>query len=133
MPKSLLSLRKSAVAGTVAATPSSTMSRIQAICPVSMRPAYFGSRRIAPIAEASRSDGRGARPAVEQLRSAQNGTDREIEEPAQVSTPLVSAFVTQVIAQFDNTSPAPTAGAAHAYEVADDLDRWKIRWISQSV
>lgn len=133
MHKSLLSLSNSALAGTFAATSPSTMSRIQAICPISMRPAYFGSRRIAPVAETSRSNGRGARPTVEELRPAQNNRGNATDETCVPEPVRVSAFVTQVIAQFEPASGSPAAKAASRYEAADELDRWRTRWASKAV
>jgi hypothetical protein len=98
-----------------------------------MRPAYFGSRRIAPVAETSRSNGRGARPTVEELRPAQNNRGNGTEETCVTEPVRVSAFVTQVIAQFEPASGSHAAKAASRYEAADELDRWTMRWASKAV
>ena len=83
------------------------MSSISPICSISARPAYYGTRRIAPAAATSRSKAWGARPAVEELR------------PARSSFPK-APFVAHVIATW---APADidATGAAGAYAKADGL------------
>jgi hypothetical protein len=110
------------------------MTRIQAICPISTRTAFFGSRRIAPAAEASWSRAWGARPAVDALRPAPRSSrkpERNHEERASIH---VSAFVTQVIAQVEpSDESASTTTASTSYERADALDRCKLNWVSRAI
>ena len=134
MAKLLLSLRKSTARGTDAATQASKMTRIQAICPISTRTAFFGSRRIAPAAEASWSQAWGARPAVESLRPAHRTSRKPERNHGGQASIHVSAFVTQVIAQFEPAgSPADVASASNSYERADALDRCPSRWVSRAI
>ena len=79
---------------------------ITPVCPISTRPAYFGTRRIAPAAATSRLKAWGARPAVEELR------------PARRSFPR-APFVAQMVGQWD--TPAEARNAARAYAAADAL------------
>ena len=109
------------------------MSRIQAICPISMHPAYFGSHRIAPVAETSRSQGWGARPSVEDPRPAQHNSDRKSETFHVTNQPLVATFVTQVIAQQPTKPQATASRVAKSYEDADALNAMRWQWLSASI
>lgn len=110
-----------------------SMTRIQAICPISMRPAYFGSRRIAPVAEPSRSQGWGARPSVEEPRPAHHSSDSKSEISNNPHQPFVATFVTQVMSQLDSRAPASASHASRSYESADALNACKWQWLSASV
>jgi hypothetical protein len=96
------------------------MLSISTNCPISTRPAYYGTRRIAPAAATSRSEAWGARPAVEELRPARRSSDAPAS-PAVVHARLpVATFVTQVLAQYEQTEP-DSRDAAKAYAAIDAL------------
>jgi hypothetical protein len=134
MPNLLLSLRKFTPHGTDPATSVIRMTRVQAICPISTRTAFFGSRRIAPAAEASWSQAWGARPAVESLRPAHRSSRKPQGNHQERASIHVSTFVTQVIAQYDPAeAPAGNPAASTSYEKADALDRYRGGWISRAI
>ncbi len=95
-----------------------------------MRPAYSGSRRIAPIANTARSQGRETRASIVELLPTQTNQQAEpsnYEEPQTIHT---AAFVSQVISQFQ---PAPLSSAkctAQSYEAASALGRYSGPWLS---
>jgi len=85
-------------------------------CPISTRPAYFGTRRIAPVAAISHVKAEGARPVVEILRPARRHPVIEAEtiEVAQPGAPF-APFLAQFLAQ----------GQANALTTADVADRYE--------
>jgi hypothetical protein len=88
------------------------------ICPISTRTAYFGARRIAPVAATSRFEARGARPAVEELRPARR------HAPTSSLSGLAfppAAFVTHVIGQFAPRGDIDPRLAARNYVAAGAL------------
>jgi len=112
---------------------SGKMTRINAICPISTRTAYFGSRRIAPAAPTSRSQGWGARPSVEEERPAQQNSQADGAVPGNLHVPLVAAFVTQVLSQ-GSPRPAQSASTVSAsYEAAERVDAMQLRWLSATI
>lgn len=95
------------------------MLSLNPICPISTRPAYFGTRRIAPAAATSRSEAWGARPAAEELRPARRPpASRPTADNAQQLP--VAAFAAQVIGQFD-LEHGDMRAAAGAYAAIDNL------------
>jgi hypothetical protein len=89
-------------------------------CFISTRPAYFGTRRIAPVAAISHVKAEGARPVVEILRPAQRHTlEAEVVEVPCAGAPF-APFLAQFIAQ-DQMNDLPTAVIADRYEVAQAL------------
>ena len=96
------------------------MLSLKPICPISTRPAYYGARRIAPVAATSRSKAWGARPAVEELRPAQRSSAADTEFVAPRVRFPVASFAAQVIAQFDRAEADPRL-VAQSYEAADAL------------
>ena len=133
IPKLLLSLRKTITVGMRAAMQSLTMTRIQAICPISMRPAYSGSRRIAPIASASKSEAWETRPKVDETHPKHSKGAAPASNQDNAQTVHAAAFVSHVIGQFAPSQRSPVANATRAYEKADALDRIKVRWLSTSL
>ena len=96
------------------------MTSVKPICSISTRPAYFGARRIAPAAATSRSEARGARPAVEELWPARPSSEASGNTIATMATFPRAPFVAHVLAQFD---PAERnhSEAARAYAAIDAL------------
>jgi hypothetical protein len=94
------------------------MSTANQICPISTRTAYFGARRIAPVAATSRIEARGARPAVEELRPA-----RSFTKPQDVSTLTLptAAFVTQAIGQCADDETLDAQFITRRYIATDEL------------
>ena len=90
------------------------------LCPISTRPAYFGTRRIAPAAATSRSEAWGARPAVEELRPARRSSDTPASPAVPHARIHVATFVTQVLAQYEQGEPH-SRDAATAYAAIDAL------------
>ena len=91
------------------------------ICPISTRPAYFGTRRIAPVAATSRSKAWGARPADEELRPARS---KSKGAPSTQISPLVrpaAPFIAHVIGQM-SARDADALHAAKGYAAADALN-----------
>jgi hypothetical protein len=100
----------------------SAMTSVNAICPISMRPAYFGSRRIAPAAATSRSKAWGARPAVEELRPAHSSSsETETELFARPMHFPAAGFVAHVLGQYDAFESIDAKTAARSYEAAARL------------
>ena len=133
MTKLLLSLRKSAARGTAGATWLVRMTIINAICPISTRTAFFGSRRIAPAAPTSRSQGWGARPSVEEERPAQHNETQPETRSVQRETRYVAGFVAQVLSQASDRAIRTPATASACYEAAERVDSLELRWLSASV
>jgi hypothetical protein len=94
------------------------MHSMNAICPISARPAYLGPRRIAPAAATSRAKAWGARPAVEELRPAR----RPSSPPSRIRASVLprAPFVAHVVAQME-PAPADPRLAARSYIAADGL------------
>lgn len=97
-----------------------TMLSVSPICSISTRPAYFGTRRIAPAAATSRSKAWGARPAVEELRPAHRTAAQPRDPFASPARLPVAAFVAHVIGQFE-PNDADGAMVVRAYDAADAL------------
>lgn len=94
------------------------MITLNPICPISTRTAYFGARRIAPVAATSRFEAWGARPAVEELRPARSKSrPDEIVSPSDF-VPATSAYVTQMIGQFVRREALDPRAAANRYAAA---------------
>ncbi len=107
-----------------------TMTRINAICPISMRPAFFGSRRIAPVATSSRLQHGGAGLTAEHLRpekTAHEATQSNHEVPQPIHA---AAFVTQVIGQFQTRPPNFANITSMSYEAASTIGRYRGPWLS---
>lgn len=96
------------------------MLSVSTNCPISTRPAYFGTRRIAPAAATSRSEAWGARPAVEELRPARRSSAQVVDIPVERARLPVASFVAQVIAQFE-PAEADMRAAAGAYAAIDAM------------
>lgn len=96
------------------------MLSLNPMCSISTRPAYYGTRRIAPAAATSRSEAWGARPAVEELRPARRPSASQAETHDTQRLLPVAAFAAQVIAQFD-LEHGDTRAAARAYAAIDNL------------
>jgi len=97
------------------------MISVHQTCPISTRPAYFGTRRIAPVAATSRIEVRGARPAVEELRPA-----RRHPRSGEAATHFdevfpAGTFVAHVIGQFAPREAIDPRSAAGRYAAADAL------------
>lgn len=93
------------------------MSSVNALCSISTRPAYFGSRRIAPAAATSRSKAWGARPAVEELRPAHSSSESpETELTARAARYPAAGFVAHILGQFDAYETVDAKAASAAYE-----------------
>lgn len=91
------------------------------ICPISTRTAYFGVRRIAPVAATSRLEAWGARPAVEELRPARRfAKPQDASALAELTLPT-AAFVAQAIGQFAAVETLDAQSAARRYFAADEL------------
>lgn len=117
MAKLLLSLRNSVSVGTSNALPCLQMTNANQICPISTRTAYFGARRIAPVAATSRIEARGARPGVEELRPARSFTKSQDLPGLTLPT---AAFITQAIGQFA-AEMLDAQSATRRYIAADEL------------
>ena len=90
-------------------------------CSISTRTAYFGTRRIAPVAATSRSKAWGARPAVEELRPA-----RRFNRPATSSTNSellapAGTYVAQILGQIAPRYAIDPRSGADRYAAADAL------------
>lgn len=97
------------------------MTSTNQICPISMRTAYFGARRIAPVAATTRFEARGARPAVDALRPARR-RNRLAEPSARLDRTMpAGTYVAQVIAQFDAGQTNNARAVARLYDAADAL------------
>jgi len=120
MAKSLLILRKSPLDGALIAFLLLQMTSAPSLCPISTRPAYFGTRRIAPAAATSRIEAWGARPAVEELRPARPRVDAI---PSAVTRLPTAHFVAHVIGQFLGGESFAAVVAVASYEQADSLGR----------
>lgn len=108
--------------GTRAALLGSAMTSVNSICPISARPAFFGSRRIAPAAATSRSKAWGARPAVEELRPAHSSSsEAETELVARRRHLPVASFVAHVLGQYEAFESVDAKTAAQSYESAARL------------
>jgi hypothetical protein len=112
---------------------SGKMTRIKATCPNSTRTAYFGSRRIAPAAPTSRSQGWGARPSVEEERPAQQNSQTDRAGPGNRHVPLVAAFVTQVLSQGNRRTGQSASAVSARYEAAERVDAMELRWLSATI
>ena len=99
------------------------------ICSISTRPAYFGTRRIAPVAATSRTEAWGARPAVEELRPARRHNGQESTTPVQPSLMFSSPFIAHVIGQFAPHHLIDAKRASQSYEAADALGRGDTQWV----
>lgn len=95
------------------------MLSVNPICPISTRPAYFGTRRIAPAAATSRFQAWRARPAVEELRPARRSSSLP-GETSPSSTRFLAPFVAHVLGQFEHADIDPRA-ASRSYAAADAL------------
>ena len=98
------------------------MTSVPQICPISTRTAFFGTRRIAPVAATSRSEAWGARPAVEELRPAR---PRSKGTPTTQISPLVrptAPFIAHVIGQMSARDATDALHAAKGYAAADALN-----------
>ena len=133
IPKLLLSLRKTIVLGTLAAMQLHTMTRIQAICPISMRPAYFGSRRISPVSSAPKSESWNTRPTADEAPSNHSETAAPDSNQEGAKTIHTAAFISHVLGQFEPHQLNSATNAMNSYEKADALDRNQIRWLSASL
>ena len=122
MAKSLLILRKSPLDGAAIAFLAFRMISAPSPCPISTRPAYYGTRRIAPVAATSRIEAWGARPAVEELRPARSA-DRRTASVSKVLPLPTAHFVAHVIAQMLDGEALTAAIASASYEKADGLGR----------
>jgi hypothetical protein len=91
-------------------------------CSISARPAYFGTRRIAPVAAISHVKAEGAQPVVEILRPAQRHRAVLESETIQVARPGApfAPFLAQFLAQ-EQTNELTTADVANRYEAAAAL------------
>ena len=91
------------------------------LCPISMRTAYFGARRIAPVAATTRIEARGARPAVDALRPARR--HNRLAQPSPRLDRIIPAgtFVAQVISQFDAGETNDARAVARLYDAAEAL------------
>ena len=97
------------------------MTSTNQICPISMRTAYFGARRIAPVAAAIRIEAWGARPAVDELRPARR-RNRLAEPSARLDRIMpAGAYVAQVIAQFDAGQTHDARAVVRLYDAAGAL------------
>ena len=91
-------------------------------CPISARPAYFGTRRIAPVAGISHVKAEGARPVVEILRPAQRhrvSLESETMRVVRAGAPY-APFLAQFLSQ-DQYDQVTNAAAADRYETAAAL------------
>jgi hypothetical protein len=122
MAKPLLSLRNSPfLHGTPGAFHCLNMITVNPICPISTRPAYYGARRIAPVAATSRFEAWGARPAVEELRPARPKSRLdETLSPTDISV-ATAAYVTHMLGQFQPQEPVCARSVARRYIAADEL------------
>ena len=119
MAKLLLSLRNSLVgAGMPDALHRLEMMTLNPNCPISTRTAYFGARRIAPVAATSRFEACGARPAVEVLRPARPKSRPDDSLSSSNHTTATGAFVAHVIGQFAPREPIDPRMAANRYASA---------------
>jgi len=97
------------------------MTSLHPTCPISTRPAYFGARRIAPVAATARTEAWGARPAVEELRPARRHA-RSIRTRTQAGPSLFAAtYVTHVLGQFAASETIDPQSAARSYAAAEAL------------
>ena len=85
-------------------------------CFISARPAFFGTRRIAPVAAISHVKAEGARPVVEILRPAQRHPQPSAVRPGAPAAP----FLTQILAT-DDASELTAIDVADRYHAAAAL------------
>jgi hypothetical protein len=97
------------------------MITVNPICPISTRTAYFGARRIAPVAATSRTEAWGARPAVEELRPARPKTQHDETISPSDFNYAAGAYIAHVIGQFAPREGTDPRLAAHRYLTADTL------------
>src|SRR5262245_20557945 len=97
------------------------MTSVPQICPISTRPAFYGTRRIAPVAATSRSEAWGARPAVEELRPARPNSRRAPTPSVPPRVRPTAPFVAHVIAEMNGRFADATL-AAKSYAAADALN-----------
>lgn len=89
-------------------------------CLISTRPAYFGTRRIAPVAAITHVKAEGAQPVVEILRPAQRHTiECEAVEVPSAGAPF-APFLAQILAQRQSTA-LTMAAVADRYEATAAL------------
>ena len=91
-------------------------------CPISARPAYFGTRRIAPVAAISHVKAEGARPVVEILRPAQRHFTAQDIAALRTMRPgaPMAPFLAQLYVQ-EHPHDNVTADATDRYECAAAL------------
>jgi hypothetical protein len=92
-------------------------------CPISARPAFIGTRRIAPVAAISHVKAEGAQPVVEILRPAQRhfaSLESETVQIAHAGAPF-APFLAQFLVQ-DQSNELTTAIVADRYEAAAALN-----------
>ena len=97
------------------------MTSVPQICPISTRPAFFGTRRIAPVAATSRSEAWGARPAVEELRPARPNSRKAPSVHVPQRARPTANFIAHVIAEMDGRATDASL-AARSYAAADALN-----------
>ena len=95
-----------------------------------MRPAYFASRRVAPVANPVRSQGRETRDSIVELRPTQTIHEAEHSNDEEPQTLYKPAFVTQVISQFQRAPQSSAKYTAQSYEAASALGRYRGPWLS---
>ena len=95
-----------------------------------MRPVYFGSRRIAPVVNTARPQGREARTLIVELRPTQTIHEAEHSNDEEPQTLHKPAFVTQVISQFQRAPQSSAKYTAQSYEAASALGRYRGPWLS---
>jgi hypothetical protein len=109
--------------GTPTASLEPAMTSVTANCSISTRTAYFGTRRIAPVAATSRIEALGARPAVEELRPARRHPHAQIEVELRPRVLPLAAFAAQVIGQLTACEEYDPQSPTLAYRSADRLGR----------
>ena len=92
------------------------------LCPISTRPAYLGTRRIAPVAATSRIEAWGARPAVEELRPARLNSETVPSKELRILVRPTAPFVAQIIGQMTNQDGIDPLYAAKSYAAAEALN-----------
>jgi hypothetical protein len=123
MAKLLLSLKNwPRPFGMSAASHPVRMTSVPQICPISTRPAFFGTRRIAPVAATSRSEAWGARPAVEELRPARPNTQTTPRIYVPESVRPKGPYVAHIISHMTPREPVDPRLAAQSYAAADALN-----------
>ena len=92
------------------------------LCPISTRPAYYGTRRIAPAAATSRIEAWGARPAVEELRPARPNSETVPSKEIRTLVRPTASFIAHVIGQMIFDDRVDPRHAARSYAAADALN-----------